>query len=244
MYLVVGCALFGGPGNKEKAELHLRLANAQMEAGIYPSALRELQTAEKLDPKNAAIQNNLGLVYFFRERYETSERYLKNAVKLDPSFSEARNNLARVLIERGQYAAAEKEIKKVLEDLTYPNPEKAYANLGLIKFNEKKFGAARAAYARVLAQSSDDCIAGTYYGRSYFEEADYRAATEYLDRAIGFCQKSLFDEPHYYSALAYYRLGDKSKSIARFEEIIKLYQNGRYRDKAKDMLTLLRKDPK
>ena len=237
-----GCASWSGQKNKDKAELHLRLANAQMEAGVYPSALRELQKAEELDPQNAAVQNNLGLVYFFRERYDTSAEYLKKALQLSPQFTEARNNLARVLIEQRKYAQAETEIKKVLNDLTFPTPEKAYANLGLIKFNQKKYDEARSAYSKVIAQVPDDCVAATYYGRTYFEENEYPTAAQYLDRAIGFCQRSLFDEPHYYSALAYYRGGDKSKAIARFEEIVKLYPNGKYREKSIGMLSLLRKD--
>lgn len=236
-----GCASRSSQ-NKEKAELHLRLANAQMEAGAYPAALRELQKAEQLDPNNAVVQNNLGLVYFFRERYQDSENYLRKALRLNPEFSEARNNLARVLIENKKYDLAESEVKKVINDLTYPAPEKAYGNLGLIYFNQKKFSDARAAYSKVLGQIQDDCVAATYYGRTFFEEGDYKSASEYLDRAIGFCQKNLDDEPHYYSALAYYRSGDKSKSIARFQEILKLYPSGKYREKATGMLSLLRKD--
>jgi tetratricopeptide (TPR) repeat protein len=92
-----------------------------------------------------------------------------------------------------------------------------------------------------LKAKSDDCWANSYYGRALFEEKKYSQAAEALDRAIGFCQKNLIDEPHYYSALAYYRVGDKSKSIARFEEIIRYYPDGKYREKAKGMLDLIRK---
>ena len=89
--------------------------------------------------------------------------------------------------------------------------------------------------------SRDNCVANAYYGRSIFEMKDYSKATSALDTAIGFCQRALFDEPHYYSALAYYRLGDKEKSMARFTEIVKLYPEGKYREKSKAMLEMLRK---
>ena len=238
--VLIGCASWWQE-DKTKADLYLRMGVAQMESNNYPYALRDLMVAEKLDPKNPVIQNNLGLVYFFRERYDLAEKHLRNAVRLDEAYTEARVNLSRVLLENGRPAEAEKEIKITLNDLTYPTPEKAYTNLGLVKFNVKDFPASRAAFKKVISSVQDDCIAYTYIGRSYFEEGDYSKASESLDRAVGFCQKNLYDEPHYYSALAYYRLGEKSKSIARFEELLKYYPNGKFSDKAKGMLSLIRK---
>lgn len=235
----LGCAT--GDQNKKKADLFLRMGASQLETGNYPYALRDLLKAEQLDPSNAVTQNNLGLVYFFRDRFDLSEKHLRQALELDPKYTEARNNLSRVLVEIGKFPEAEKEVQLVLNDLTYPNPEKAYINLGLVKFNQKDYTAARTAFLKVLETTPDDCIANTYLGRSLFEAAEYSRATEALDRAIGFCQKSLFDEPHYYSALAYYRLGEKSKSVVRFEELIKYYPTGQYREKAKGMLSLIRK---
>ncbi|MGZ3774916.1 MAG: tetratricopeptide repeat protein [Pseudobdellovibrionaceae bacterium] len=238
--IAFGCASIGDK-DKKKAELYLQMGASQLETGNYPYALRDLLKAEQLDPTNAVVHNNLGLVYFFRERYDLSEKQFQKSIELEPKYSEARNNLARVFIEVGKFSDAEKEIQIVLNDLTYPAPEKAYINMGLIKFNQKDYTAARNAFSKVIAAVSDDCIANTYVGRTYFETADYSRATEALDRAIGFCQKNLFDEPHYYSALAYYRLGEKSKSVVRFEELIKYYPTGKYREKAKGMLSLIRK---
>ncbi|MEN0060466.1 MAG: tetratricopeptide repeat protein, partial [Bdellovibrio sp.] len=205
LFALVGCTSLGQK-NKEKAELYFRLGSSHIEAENYPLALRELLKAEELDPANAAIQNNLGLVYFYREHFVLSEKHFSEAIKLLPQYSEARNNLARLLIEKSDYAGAEKELSLVLEDLTYPQPEKAYINLGLAKFNQKNYSGAREAFSKALRSVPDDCIASTYFGRTYFETGDYAQATEALDRAIGFCQKLLYDEPHYYSALAYYRL--------------------------------------
>ncbi|MBO9667994.1 MAG: tetratricopeptide repeat protein, partial [Bdellovibrio sp.] len=200
-----------------------------------------LLKAQELDPSNAVIQNSLGQVYFLRERYELAEKQFRKAITLDKNFTDARNNLARVYIEEGKYADADRELNIVLNDLTYPDIDKAFNNLGLSKFNQKQYAAAQDAFLKVLKVHSDDCIANTYYGRAYFEQKQYDQAAEALDRAIGFCQKNLYDEPHFYSALAYYRLGDKSKAMARFEELLKYYPEGKYREKAKGMLDLIRK---
>lgn len=227
--------------DRKKAGLFLQMGTSSYENGDYPNALKALLQAEQLDPENAVVQNNLGLTYFMRERYDMAEKHLRRALAMQPKYTDARNNLSRVLIEKGHYAEAEKELRTVLDDLTYSGFSRAYINLGLVYFNRKNYSAATTAFGRSMDLQNDDCVANNYYGRSLFEMKDYAKATNALDRAISFCQKLMFDEPHYYSALAYYRSGQKSRAVARFEEIIRLYPNGKFRDKSKDMLDLIGK---
>jgi Tfp pilus assembly protein PilF len=237
---LVSCATFF-EDKKERAELHMRIANAHFENGNLPLALSENLQAEKLDPSNPIIQNNLGLTYFMRQRYDLSEKSLRKALSLKSNYTDARNNLARVLIETGRYAEAEKELDVVLADLTYSGGDRAWINKGLSRFKQKDWKESMAAFQNSLQVSRDNCTANTYYGRSLFELADYQRAADALDRAVGFCQKQSFDEPHYFSALAWYRLGDRDRAEARFKEISQIYPDGKYRDKARAMLNLLRK---
>lgn len=238
--ILSGCALFKAK-DVEAGNLYLRLGTSHIENGNLPFALRELLQAESADNTNPLIQNNLGLVYFLRGRFDLSEKHFRNAVKILPSFTDAKNNLARTLIEKEQYPEAKKLLSEVLNDLTYASFDKAYINEGLLWFNQKNFDKSIISFKKTLEIQTDNCIANSYLGRSYFEKKDYSRATEALDRAVGFCQNQLFDEPHYYSAVAWYRLGSKDKAEARFVEIIKLYPDGKYRDKAKSMLEIMRK---
>jgi type IV pilus assembly protein PilF len=227
---------------KERAQLHQRIGLSYYEAGNYPLALRELKTAYDLDSDNPVILNNLGLTYFMRERLDLAEEYIRRAIKNQADYTDARNNLARVLIELKKYADAEKELHIVLEDLTYTAQDRAYVNLGLVYFNQRQYTKAREAFLKSVNIQRDSCTANTYLGKSHFELQNYSKAAEVLDNAIGFCQRAFYDEPHYYSALTYYRLGETQKSVARFEEIIKLYPNGQYRDKSRAMLDLIKKE--
>ncbi len=240
LLLTAGCSLFG-PKDSEQADLYLRLGIAHIENGNLPYALRELLKAEEYDAGNPLIQNNLGLIYFLRERFELSEKHFRKAVELMPSFTEAKNNLARTLIEQEKYAEAEKLLNEVLNDLTYASFDKAFVNQGLLYFNKKDYRKSSSSFIKAIEIQPDSCIANSYLGRSYFELKEYSMATIALDKAIGFCQNQLFDEPHYFSALAWYRAGNKAKSESRFNEILKLYPNGKYRDKARSMLEILRK---
>jgi len=235
----VGCVSFSE--NKEKVALHIQLGASFFDSGNYALALSEFLKAEALDSSNPAVQNNLGLTYFMREKYDTSEKHFRKALQIESKFTDARNNYARLLIERGRYIDAERELKVVLADLTYGGTEKAYINLGLSYFNQQKYSLAKDSFLKAIDQQQDSCIANSYYGRSLFEMKEYKRSLVALDRAINFCQKSSFDEPHYYSALAFYRLGEKEKSIVRFAEVVKLYPQGRFQDRSRAMLDLIRK---
>ncbi len=238
--LITGC-MTAGTRDAERASLLLRLGTSQIEAGDYPKALRSLLEAEKLDPANPGIQNNLGMVYFLRDRLDLAEKHIGQAVKLAPNFSDAKNNLGRVYIENGKPEVAIPLLQNVLRDLTYERPSKATLNLGLAYFKLGRFTEARSYFNKTLSFGRDNCMAQNYLGRSFYETKEYERASETLDLAVGFCKVLQFDEPHYYSALSYYQLGEKKKAESRLEEVMKMYSQGKYSAQAKNLLETIRK---
>lgn len=225
----------------KRADLLLRLGTSQIEAGDYPSALRSLLEAEKNDSSNPTIQNNLGLVYFFRDRLELAEEHLREAVKLKSDYSDAKNNLARILIEENRSPEALVLLREVLADLTYDRPAKATLNMGLAYFKAHNYVEAQNYFSKTLQYGRDNCLANSFLGRTYFENKDFKRASEALDTAVGFCKAQQFDEPHYYSALAYYQLGDKTKAEARLLEVSRMYSRGKYQEQARSLLETIRK---
>lgn len=229
------------PKNKEAAQLHLQIGTAQLTGGNYPVAMKELQEARDLDPENEMIENNLGLVYFVREKFELAEKHLTLAIKLKPNYTDALNNLARVHIELGQNDLAIRELTKVLNDLTYQSAEKAWVNMGLAYFQKGEFQTAKNKFTEAIKLNRNHCLAHTLFGRSELELEDFNHATVELDKAIFFCKQNHFDEPHYYSGISYFRMGNKEKGIARMEEVIRLYPNGKYASRAKTMIDEMNK---
>lgn len=227
--------------DKEKASLHLQIGISHYTAGNYPQALSEMLKAYELDNKNPSVLNNLGLAYFMRGKPDLSEKYLRQALQLNPKFTDSRNNLVRVLIERKDFKAAQQEMDTVFADLTYVNLDRAYLNQGLIYFNESRFPQAEDFFAKSVQAQKDNCLSRSYLARAIFEQGDYPRAATAFDKAIAFCQKIMFDEPHYFSALAYFRAGDKDRAKTRFQEIIRIYPNGKYIEKSRQMLELLGK---
>lgn len=237
---LTGCSTFS-QRDEVKANALLKVGASQLEAGDYPNALRTLLTAEKANPEDPYIQNDLGLAMYFRDRIDLAELHLRKAVDLKSSYTEARNNLGRILAERGKTKEAIQQLELAMQDLTYTKPARLSLNMGIALFRDKQYEKSRIYFKKTLEFGKDNCLAQNYLGRSFFEEHDYKAAAEVLDRAVGFCQNSQFDEPHYYSALSHYQLGQKAQAESRLEEVIKLYSQGKYTEQAKSLLETIRR---
>lgn len=227
--------------NKTAADLKMQIGVSYLVNNNLPLALKELLAAAELDPENSYIQNNLGIIYFMREKYELSYKYFSKAIDLNPHFTEAKNNLARLYIEQKQYSKAQKILDTVLSDLTYTNVFSAYFNYGLSWFNQGQYSNAKDYFEKALNENREDCFSMVYYGRSLLELKQLEAASKQLDQAAYFCTSENVDEAHFYSAIAYYRLQNTSKSQARFEELIKLFPNGKNSKKSQQMIELIKK---
>ncbi len=215
---------------------------AYYDAGRYPEAIRTISAAYKLNPSDPTIGNALGLAYHARGRSDLGIKYLLEALTLDPNFTEARNNLVRVYIEIKDFKSAQHQLNLVKKDLTYPALDRVHFNEGLLYFDQKQYQKALIPFQSAIKHSRNSCPAHHFYGKSLFEIGRYDEASFALDRAIHFCQKSGSDEPHFLSALSYYRSGDKRKAAVRFDEITKLYPNGQFADKAKSMLEIVKQE--
>lgn len=236
----VGCQSFRE--KEERANFMLQSGTALYASGRYPEALRDLLRAHKVNPRSPAIANALGLTYHARGRSDLGIKYLYEAVALDPAFTEARNNLVRVFIETKDFKSAQQELLLVKKDLTYSALDKVFINEGLLYFDQKQYSRALTPFEKAISYGRDNCAAHHLYGRSLFELKKYNEAALALDKAVIFCQKVGSEEPHYLSALAYYRSGDKRKAAVRFDEIVKLYPDGKYFEKSQSLLEIVKKE--
>jgi type IV pilus assembly protein PilF len=237
---LVACATSGkeDPATT-KALLHLQVGTAHLMKGNYPLALKELLEAERLDPKEPTIQNNLGLAYLVREKYDDAEKHFKNALELNNNYTDARNNLGRLYIDVGLYPKAIQELETAAADLTYEQPEKSWSNLGQAYFMATQYQKAKLAFQNSLKNRHGSCFTMNYYGRALFELKEFKTAAESLDQAVKLCEKSNFDEPHFYSAMSFYKLGRVEQARARCQEILQLYPNSLYAKKARELLEIM-----
>ncbi len=225
--------------DRQRAGLHMQIGTGYLQKGMYPQALNELLKAEQLDPKNPLILNNVGLAYYVRGKTKLAEEKFRAAIQVLPNYSDAKNNLGRVLIDTHRDSEAVRLLQEVQGDMTYEAPEKTLSNLGMAYFDLGQYQKAEEHLSHSLQIRRENCTTANYYGRTLLEMKRLEQSATALDQAIEFCRSSKFEEPIYFSAMSYFSLGEKEKSRARLEELLKEYPKSKYVAKAKGMLELL-----
>jgi Tfp pilus assembly protein PilF len=175
-----------------------------------------------------------------RERYDQAEQKMKQAVELDPKYTDAKNNLGRVLIEMGRFTEAISILETASQDLTYQSPQRIYSNLGVAYFKAKNYSRSADVLKRSLQMERTNCLSANYYGRSLIELNDFSRAKNAMDQAIVHCKGTNFDEPYYYSAVSYLKLGDSDRASARLKELVEKFPNGEYLNEANRLLGALK----
>lgn len=223
----------------QKAKLYADVGRADLASGQYPEALQQLQIAYELDPEDPDILNDLGLAYFVRNKYTDALFYINKSLKNKPNFTEARNNLGRVLIDMGKYNEAIRELQTVTADLTYLTPEKGFANLGLAYLKKEDYENSKKYLVKAIQANREFCPAYNYYGQALFQTNNFEKAAKMFDRQVKICEKTS-DEVQYFSALSYFKMGNRDKALARFEEIVKESPAGEFAQKSEAMIKIIR----
>lgn len=233
---LVSCSLLSKKEKQKTAELHQQMGVSYIQQQNYPLALGELLKAQSLDPRNPVIQSNIGLNYFLMKKYKRSIKHFQKAIRFSSKYTEARNNLARVYIEVGKYSEAKKHLLIARKDLTYPNPEKIWINLGLIEFNLHKYEKAKKYFLNSIEVKKRNCLSNYMYGRALYALKKYTLSSSALDKAIDFCQSSL-PESYYYSALSYYRNGYSKKAQKRFRQVLERFPESSLAESARKFIS-------
>lgn len=227
-------------GSEEEAYSHFKIGVSLLAKNKKSEGLDHLLKAKELDPNNALFLNHLGLAYFLMGEYEHAVVALEQSIDADPKYSEAHNNLGRVYIEIKNFALARKHLKEAASDLTYSHKDKVWLNMGLSYFHQGEYKTSENHFLKSISMNRENCLAYNFYGRALIEQEKYEKAAKALDQAIYHCRDKGFDEPHYYSAIAFFRMGFKSKAIARLQEGRKRFPDGPNRQKIDEMINLMK----
>ena len=98
-----------------QAQEHHNLGLKYYREKKYDEAVKELEQAVKLDPKNATMSNNLGFTLFKFEKYDESVTWLRKAIEIDPQRAVAYANLADAYAKLGKTKEARQYYEKYAE---------------------------------------------------------------------------------------------------------------------------------
>ena len=110
--------------NVPGADAHLGKAGCEAAAKDFTAAIRTLNTAQSVDPENAVISANLGLLLSDAGRHAAAIPPLQRALSLDPDLHQARFGLALAYAEAGRRQEAERETRELLGRLPAGAPQR------------------------------------------------------------------------------------------------------------------------
>jgi Flp pilus assembly protein TadD len=120
-----------------KARPHNNLGNSYLKKGRLEEAMREFETAIRIQPDLPDSHNNLGIVYSTWTRFDEAIREYRTAIHLWPGYHEAYNNLGIAYKRQGRLEDAIREFRTAID--IQPDYAEAHYNLGNVYALQGRF---------------------------------------------------------------------------------------------------------
>jgi Tfp pilus assembly protein PilF len=209
-----------GERNKAAAEAARNVGEAYLAGGNLIAALKELKRAELLDPNDHITQYDLGLLYYYRERYALATEYFEKAIRLKNDYAPAINSLGNVYAARGDWDKAIELYNSISEDVFYGTPHFALSNMALAYYHKKEYAQAEKYFNEALSLRRDFVNALWGLGMTYNTVGRYSEAVVKLEQAIKRDSKSAV--LYFELGKSYQGLGEKIKAQQAFGQAIQL----------------------
>ncbi len=158
------------------------LALAQDAAGLKDIAERTYRKAQRLEPRNAEIRNNLGALLKSQGRVKEAIRQFRDALKIDPDYTQAVINLGGTLFREGEAEEAEDLFRRAFV-LEPENPDVA-TDLAVILQHNNQAEEAEGLFAGALAAQPDNVPALINLASLHFQNANYAEGEAIAREAI------------------------------------------------------------
>jgi len=208
----------------DEAQAQINLGAALLMQGEPIKALPELLRAKELAPKNADVENYLGLAYLHGQReYELAIESFKKALAINPGRTDVHNNLGLVYLEMNNYDQALAEFNYCLKDLLYQKKHLPYTNIGLTYLKMKDYNQALAALNRAIEIAPNYAEAYKQIGLVHLARQEYDPALDYLVNAARLNDKD--PETFMYLGNLYVRLGKPDEAAQAYSQVAVLAPN-------------------
>ena len=226
--LLSSCAVVSGPtpdvslqsnsvhdGKARALYLYSRARLAGLE-GDYPAALNILRDAIELDPDSAFLLVSLAEVKFKIGQVPEALEYIDKAIKLEPSFRTPYLMAGSVMAAAGKNAEAVVYLRKAVE--LDPDKEDAYLQLAVSLTRMFEYEEA-VSTLKALININKESVLGYYYlGKTYGQMKLYHDAVSYFSKTLEL--RPDFDQAGIDMAAAYEALGDYTKAIETYKELV------------------------
>jgi len=188
--LLPACVHIPTEQERQGAEAHYDLGINAQTAGDVRTALREFEEALKLDDDFAEAHNAIAVLYHLSfDRKDDAEKHYKRALEIRPGFSEARVNLGNLYLDEGRLDEAIQAYNGALNDMLYPTPYIAEANLGWAYFKKGDTTKALEHLRTAVTANPQFCLGYKNLGLVQDARGDLNAACTEFGRFVDACPK-------------------------------------------------------
>lgn len=198
----------------------INLGTVYWNSGNPVEAEAQWRRAEALDPDNAMVLNNLGLVCAGKKDYGKAVEYFERSMRLRPIYTDAHLNLGRVLAEQGMKGPAELQLRAAVA--LSPLNIHARNGLGQFYFDNGRLAEAEDQYAASVA-SEPNSSAYNYLGDLYARTGRREQSEQAFKHAIA------LDD---FDSHAHFGLAALCVMAGRNTEAVREYQAGLRTDPA------------
>ena len=159
----------------------LAQANAYHRAGNLSDAAASLEQAVRLQPDQAEIHDQLGIVLAQQGKLEAAAACYRKALELQPSFVPAHGNLGNLLRSQGKLDDAASCYRRILQ---LADSSQAHYDLGQIAQAQGRFAEAAACYRRAIELQGDFSEAHANLGTVLAQQGKLAEAVASYRRAL------------------------------------------------------------
>jgi len=222
IFLLFACSGTQAKRNKQ-AQVTRALGEAYLQQGNITEALRELLKAEKLNPNDHLLHNDMGLAYMAKKRLDKAEFHFKKAIDIRTEFAPAKNNLGSVYLAKKDWDAAIAQFKTVAGDILYATPHYPLTNLGIAYYNKKDYASAEKYYRDALELQPEFGLALRGLGKTYIALNKLPEAVSTLEKAVKTDSQSA--DLQMDLANAYHMQGQTKKALFAYRKVTSLAPN-------------------
>jgi tetratricopeptide (TPR) repeat protein len=230
------CSSKNNAAVSKKAGLFYGEGTANLINKKYTEALKNLLSANELEPNNSEIINNLGMAYYFKGQRDLAIKHLNRAIELNKKNADAKSNLATIYYHEGNIKKAEKFYKEVTTDLTYEKLAITYYNLGILELDKKNNSlAAENYFKKSLEEDENYCPSYFQIGLIKFNQKKFNSALKnFREASMGVCYE--IPAPIYHQALSLIELKKYDEARLKLDLIETRFKDSPYYKKAKNKI--------
>jgi Tfp pilus assembly protein PilF len=240
----LGCATTSATrtaDRERRVRAHYNVAMNHLSEGRAGMAIRELQAAQSLDPKDPWIDLSLGEAYRLKAHTAEAEKHLKRALELRPDFHAAKLNLAALYIQMERYDDAIAASQELLDDATFPVPWKALTNQGYALYKLGRAPEARAALEQSLQYHANFWPACLNLAILDEGEGRHLEALEGLEKVLALKPGPVAEaEANYRMATIYISLGNRAQAVHHLTVAAETRPSGEWGKRSTEYLKRLR----